>query len=232
VAQLILVRRLDVERHVLIHDLASRIASLRRSHPIRVAIDGVDAAGKTTLADELAPYLKGCGRPVVRASIDGFPNPAVVRRRRGPASPEGYFHDSFNYHALLDALLRPLGPGGSLEFRRAVFDFRTDQPVVAPLERAEPDTILLFDGVFLLRPELRDYFDFSVFVRADFNVTVARAELRDVELFGSPEAVRLRYRERYVPGQQLYLASADPERRASVVINNNDPLQPLVESAV
>jgi uridine kinase len=105
-----------------------------------------------------------------------------------------------------------------------VFDFRRDQPVDLPLERAEPDAILVFDGVFLLRSELREHFDFSVFLRTAFEVTVARAERRDVELFGSPEAVRRRYQTRYVPGQRLYLTAA-----ATMVVNNDDPLQPVLE---
>ncbi|MFN8515402.1 MAG: hypothetical protein U0841_23010 [Chloroflexia bacterium] len=37
--------------------LARRIGAIRRSHPTRVAVDGVDAAGKTTLADALAAVL-------------------------------------------------------------------------------------------------------------------------------------------------------------------------------
>ena len=40
------------ERQNLVRNLASRIVEVVRPHPIRVAIDGVDAAGKTTLADE------------------------------------------------------------------------------------------------------------------------------------------------------------------------------------
>ena len=221
-----------MERRELIASLASTIAALHRPHPLRVAIDGVDASGKTTLANELAPSIEILGRPVLRASIDGFHNPAATRRRRGPTSPEGYFHDSFNHDALIEALLQPLGPGGSLAFRREVFDFRSDQPVEAPLEHAQPDSVLIFDGVFLLRPELRDHFDFSIFLRADFRVTVARAEDRDLHLFGSIQEIRQRYDNRYVPGQRLYLAEVQPERWASVVINNNDPLRPIIEYAV
>lgn len=217
-----------MERQKLLEKLASRISSLHLPHSVRVAIDGIDAAGKTTLADELAGFIGALGRPVIRASIDGFHNFAAIRRRRGSLSPEGYFYDSFNYEALLEVLLRPLGPGGSLVFRRAIFDFRSDKAIAAPLERAEPASILLFDGVFLLRPELREQFDFSVFLRADFRTTVARAEQRDLQLFGSVEEVRRRYQERYVPGQRLYLASVDPERRASLVLDNNDPLNPMV----
>ena len=129
--------------------IASRIAEVRRAHTIRVAIDGVDAAGKTTLANELAPLIDALGHPVIRASIDGFHNPQATRHRRGSLSPEGYFYDSFNYAALIEALLQPLGPGGSGLFRRAVFDFRTDEPVVADAEMAPAEAVLLLDGVFL-----------------------------------------------------------------------------------
>ena len=218
-----------MERRELIDEVATEIAAIERPHPLRVAIDGVDAAGKTTFADELAPAIAALGRPVIRASVDGFHNPAAIRYRQGPLSPEGYFHDSFNYPALIEALLRPLGPEGSLVFRRAVFDFRRDAAVNPPLERAQPNSILLLDGIFLLRPELRTYFDFSIFLRADFSVTLARAEQRDLEFLGTLEEVRRRYRERYVPGQGLYLNSAKPEQWASIVIDNNDPDQPAIE---
>jgi len=49
---------------------------------VRTAIDGPDAAGKTTLADELAVALRERGRDVIRASIDGFHRPRRERYRR------------------------------------------------------------------------------------------------------------------------------------------------------
>lgn len=220
--------RESVQRQELIDEIASRIVAVTRSHPVRVAIDGVDAAGKTTLADALVPELTKRGRPVIRASVDGFHNPAAIRKRRGALSPEGYYQDSFNYPALIDGLLRPLGPGGSLAFRRAVFDFRKDAAVNAPVETAEPNAILVLDGVFLLRPEVRAHLDFSIFLQADFAVTLARAERRDTSLFGDVEEVRRRYRERYIPGQELYLACVEPARWASLVIDNNDPKRPAI----
>src|SRR5450759_1567169 len=59
-------------REQTLHQLASIVVSRIPPHPLRVAIDGIDAAGKTTLADELAPLIEAQGRPVIRASIDGF----------------------------------------------------------------------------------------------------------------------------------------------------------------
>jgi hypothetical protein len=63
-------RSTDVPRRTLIRDLAAHIAGLRRAHPVRVAIDGVDAAGKTTFANELAAAIESLGRRVIRERLD------------------------------------------------------------------------------------------------------------------------------------------------------------------
>jgi uridine kinase len=210
----------------LIEQLTDILVAVRRPHPVRVALDGVDAAGKTTLADALAPAIRRRGRPVIRASVDGFHRPRAERRRRGPESPEGYYHDSFDYPALRAHLLLPLGPGGDRQYRRAVFDFRTDSPVVAPPVAALADAILLCDGVFLLRPELDDCWDYRIFVAVDLAVALQRAVGRDQALFGGAEATRRRYLTRYIPGQQLYLRAVRPQERADAVVANDDPLHP------
>jgi uridine kinase len=215
-----------MERSDLLVELTRRIAAVERPHPVRVAVDGVDAAGKTTLADELAESLRRASRPAIRASIDGFHNPREVRRRRGADSPEGYYRDSFDYHALKLLLLVPLGPGGNRIYRTSAFYFRTDSPAPASPWEAAADSILLFDGVFLLRPELIDLWDYKIFVQADFDVILRRARLRDGGLFGTPEQVEARYRARYIPGQKIYLEQCRPQSSADAVVVNNDPLHP------
>lgn len=213
-------------RREALDELAALIATRVCAHPLRVAIDGVDASGKTTLANELAPLLAGRGRPVIRASIDGFHRSRDERYRRGADSPEGYYHDSFNYPALRERLLLPLGPGGSRRYCHAVFDVRADRPLSATEETASEDAMLLFDGVFLLRPALDDLWEYRVYVDAPFEVTLARAIQRDVALFGSAEVVSARYRQRYIPGQRLYLQEAHPRERADVVVENADSTHP------
>jgi uridine kinase len=217
-----------VKRVQLLDELAHRIVHIERSHPIRVAIDGVDAAGKTGLAEDLVAPIHARGRSVIRASLDGFHHPAHRRYQRGAASPEGYYRDSFNYPALLESLLAPLGPGGSRWYRTAVFDFRTDSAVQVPLCLAESTAVLLFDGVFLLRPELRSYWEFMIFVEAAFEVTLVRAQQRDLALFGTVAEVTQRYEQRYIPGQRLYLEECRPKERATVVVENNDPWHPVL----
>ncbi len=58
------------------------------------------------------------------------------------------------YGSLQHVLLQPLGPTGNGRYQRAVFDFRTDTPLVTRAEQAPLNAILLLDGVFLLHPEL------------------------------------------------------------------------------
>ena len=210
-------------------ELARAIDATERGHPIRVAIDGVGASGKTVLADGLADSLVGLGRTVIRASIDGFHRPRAVRYARGSTSPEGYLDDSFDYNAVRSCLLVPLGPGGNLRYRTAVFDFRSESPVDSPERTADPNAVLLFDGVFILRREFREVWDFSIFVDAGFDVTLTRALERDLSLFGSRRAVRERYERRYIPGERLYLKRCRPREHADVLVRNDEPANPALE---
>lgn len=214
-------------RAAVLDGLAADISGVKPGHPTRVAIDGVDGAGKTTLADELVAPIARSGRQIIRASIDGFHRPRAERLSRGD-TPEGYYLDSFNYPALKDVLLGPLGSGGSRRISTSVFNYRTDSESVSPFLTAAPDAILLFDGVFLLRPELNDYWDFRIFLQVGFEETLRRVTTRDAELFGSPSAVVARYQQRYVPGQMLYLDSVRPQSLADVVVDNTDPDHPAL----
>jgi uridine kinase len=216
----------EAARSLVLEHLTDRIVAIGRPHPIRVAIDGLTAAGKTTLVDELVPAIARRGRPVIRASIDDFHRPRAERYQRGLLSPEGYYLDSFDYPAVRAVLLLPLGPGGSRRYRSAFFDSWTESPIEAPEQEAPPDAVLLVDGVFLFRPELDDLWDVRIFVDAKLDEAVRRGIKRDQVWMGSLEAARERYQTRYVPGERIYLAAVHPHQRADVIVENTDPANP------
>jgi uridine kinase len=215
-------------REELLDRLAAAIASIRADHVVRVAIDGHDGAGKTRLADELVPLIGRRGRPVVRISADGFHRPRAERYRLGELSAEGYYRHAFDLDAIIRYVLEPLGPGGSQTYRRAAFDLEADAPAGDPVQVASPRAVLLMDGVFLLRPELRSHWEFAVFVEANPSEILHRALAREVARSGSEEHVRERYERRYLPAHELYEAEVHPRRLADVVIENSDPDAPLV----
>jgi uridine kinase len=211
-------------RSMLLGRLSDAIVRLPTPRVVRVAIDGVDGAGKSVFGDELASSLTSRGRRVIRASVDSFHQPRSLRYRLGRESPEGFFRDSYDYPQLRAMLLDPLSPGGHGRYRAAAYDHRSDAPVSAPEAQAAPGDILVFDGIFLHRPELRPYWGCSVFLEVDVSVSMARCAARD----GGSADPRAPANRRYVEGQQLYLRECTPQRYASVVIDNNRLDSPTV----
>jgi uridine kinase len=122
-----------VERERDVGRLAERIRRL--PHPARVAVDGVDAAGKTTLADELAARLDGAAR----LSADDFLRPPEERYRQGRESAKGFYDDSFDHERLRAAVLaapEPVIVDGIFLFRPELDDLWTFR-VFVRIELAE-----------------------------------------------------------------------------------------------
>jgi uridine kinase len=192
--------------------------------PLLVAIDGIDAAGKTVLAKELTKKLSEVGVEVIESSIDGFHNPRLVRYKKGAESAEGYYLDSFNLDALKFFLLDPLKIG-DLRYKPQVFDYSVDKCVISPFIEAASDSVLIFDGVFVHRPELRDYWDYSIYLHITEEESIRRGITRNPE---DEEEARHRYKTRYIAGQHIYHRESDPMRHADIVIDNNDPENPVI----
>lgn len=216
-------------RAAVLDDLASLITGIASSTPIRIAIDGRTASGKTTLADELAAVLGETGREVIRTSIDGFHRPKVERYARGRHSAEGYYNDARDLPAINALLLSPLGPGGDLRYRTASFDLDSDQPVEQEPRIASPDAILIVDGTFLQRPELRDGWDLAIFVDTSEQVSEQRGIDRDAGRLGGEDAARRLYTARYKPAFAIYERMCTPTSAADAILDNDDLARPVLK---
>jgi uridine kinase len=201
------------------------MCAVRAAGIVRVGVDGGEGAGKTTLGDELAAAVRDLGRPVIRASVDSFHNPRAVRYRRGRDSPQGFFLDSYDYGLLQRVLLDPLSPGGSGRYRVAAFDYVEDEPTLTPERVAAPNAVLIFDGIFVHRSELSGYWDYSIFLRVSFDTSIPRCAHGRPELSPDPRAES---NLRYVDGQRIYLRTCEPEKLATIVIDNESLDAPFV----
>lgn len=209
-----------------VDDIGARLLALPAAPVLKVAVDGVDGVGKTTFADRLGQWLDARSREVIRSSVDGFHNPRSIRHRLGRASPEGFYRDSYDYTALRLNLLDPLSRGGSGRYRTAVFDHFTDSSVIYPELEAREDAILIFDGLFLHRPGLRDYWDFTIFLDAPFEITVPRGAARGAG-FGDPDPLSPS-NHRYVEGHMIYFREARPQDHATIVVDYSELSHPRV----
>ena len=198
-----------------------------------VAIDGIDGAGKSTFADELARVLRADGVAVIRSTTDSFHNPRSVRWTRGKASPDGFYLDSHDLATLRRVLLEPLSATPPQPYRAAAFDEPSDSPVVATEERADAGSVLLFDGLFLQRPELRRYWDLVVWLDGQGRVDRRRLDWASRDCPPGPAALPhlvgcWGLLARYHLGMRRYLDECDPITGADIVIANDDLASPAI----
>ena len=210
-------------RQQLLGGLVDRILALRLDHPTRVGIDGHSAAGKTTLADELAATLRTkTARPVLRVMIDHFKRHVDLRTQYPAGSPQNYYFEMFDVDAIRDELLAPLGPGGHRRYRTQILDFSGRTPIDSGVHLSPDDAILVADGGFLQKPALSRHWDLLVYLHIEVADVLHRGTVRDQAYMDSAEAAAERYRTYYIPGEQLYLAEVRPAERADIVIDNRD----------
>ncbi|GAA3108442.1 uridine kinase [Kribbella aluminosa] len=217
------------DRAAVLEEVAGAVLGVEREHPVRVAVDGCSAAGKTTLADELADVLRRrAEREVIRAGFDYFKRPPELRTTYPLESPESYYYEVYDNEAIRARLLEPLGPGGSRRYTTALREANAITALDAPVQTASPQAILIADGCFLQRPELDDCWDLRIYVHITFETVLHRGTERDAAWMDSPEAAAHRYRTRYIPAERLYVDHLNPATHAQLLINNENPTNPTL----
>ncbi|NEM90412.1 uridine kinase [Galbitalea soli] len=182
-----------------------------------VAVDGREGAGGAPFADELAEELRRRGHEAFRASIDGFHRPRAERYRRGRDSAEGFYLDSYDYATFRRVLIEPFRIGRIGSFVPAAFDVTRDAAVEPKWLSGPDDALLLVDGPFLLRPELRGIWNYSIWLDVDPEVALERSAQRGAEAG---------LIERHLGGMELYLRESSPRTRATAIVDNGDPEHP------
>ncbi len=208
------------ERTELIEAVARHIDGLSPAR-LRVCVDGFTASGKTSFGHELATALRHLGRPTLRASLDDFKNPWSEGHLYDRRSGEGYFRNAFDFKSARSLLLEPAGSQGSGEVALCGIDPITQENHQSVTVSAPANAVLIVDGVFAMRPQYDDLWDFRIWLDVDFELSVQRGIARDTDMEGR-EAAEALHRDRYGAAERVYLAEVDPLARADLVIDNRD----------
>lgn len=185
-----------------------------RETPITLGISGVDTAGKTTFANNLAQYLRHRGRHVQLVHVDDFLNPSSIRRADDTA--QGYLRNAFNLEKLAE-VLTDLHNCDSVTM--PLLDFRTDSKHGYTFEARE-NSVIIVEGVLLYRPPIDAMLDYKIYLDISFDEVLRRAQIRDVPQFGP--AFLERYKQKYIPAQQLYMEQYHPKENCQLLIDNRD----------
>ena len=96
--------------------IADHLIAQPADHRLRVAIDGITAAGKTTLAAELTDVVRARGRRAEHLSTDDFHHVRARRYQQGRTSALGYYQDAYDLETFRRFVLYPLGPDGDRRY--------------------------------------------------------------------------------------------------------------------
>ena len=190
-----------------------------------IGINGVDTSGKTVFTNQYSRFLDNIGIKNTVLHIDDFHNPSAIRYQ-GDNEIEAYYNHAFNYHQVIEEILKPLQEVGYLDKQVLCLNLDTDQYENVIHYKIDSDTILLIEGVLLFREPLLSYLEGKVFLHISFDEVLHRAKLRDVPKYG--EGFLQKYCNKYIPIQKRYLSEEAPVQKSDFVINNEDYRNPKI----
>lgn len=173
-----------------------------------VAVDGRGDERTGEFADSLADIFRFIGHTAFRASMRDFHNPRIAADGHGRDAPESLYRDTFDYSLFRRVLTDPYRMGGSAGFVTAGFDQQRDAPIEPKWMTGPEDAVLIVDGLFLNRPELRGLWHYSIFLE--------RPDVQTVPVVDDRQRGAL----------ALYDAEAKPREAATAIIDNREPEHP------
>ena len=161
-----------------VSDLLDRLFRIDRAHRTLLAgIDGCGGSGKSTLASALA---SAATESVAVVAMDDFYRPSDERRE----SPRHAVGDNFDWRRLREQVLVPVARNESAQYQR--YDWGSDR--LAEWHLVPTGGAVIVEGLYSTRTELRDFYDFTIWVEAAPEVRLARglpATARTHETVGS-----------------------------------------------
>lgn len=193
----------------------------RNDFPLIVGINGIDTSGKTYLSKIIEKELKLLGYTVQVIHVDDFHNPIPIRFS-GKDQIDDYYNFSFDFKKLVDEVLEPIKSKHKLSKTITHLNLATDKFEIEKRYKVSTDTIVILEGVFIFKDEIRKYLDYNIFIQISEREMNKRAFERDANVIGNEESVMFDYKNKYFPTQQKYLKLFPPEVYAHMIINNND----------
>ncbi len=183
--------------------LSSRLVSeLGSKRCLVVALDGAGGAGKSTLAKRLS---EACSLISVIHGDDFYA--PLDENEREALTPESGYMRYFDWERMRDRLLEPLSNGDSAHYQR--YDWGSNQ--LSEWIDQPAKGIILIDGVYSFRPELRVFYGYSIFVDTPRTECLTRLVKRGEN---TGELIR-----RWRAAEDYYLTHITPASFVSIVVS-------------
>jgi uridine kinase len=200
---------------------ARGLAPAERS--LLAAISGIDGSGKGYVSERLAAALRARGLGVAVINADGWLR--LPHERFSEANPgEHFYRHAIRFDELFGELVLPLRDQRSC---RVTMDFVEETATRTRRHTVEFDDVdvIILEGIFLLKRELRAHYDLSIWVDCSFATALQRAIARGQEGLNA-EATARAYRRIYFAAQEIHFSRDGPRMAATLIIGNDRANRP------
>ena len=185
-----------------------------------VGLSGIDASGKGYLAERLRGNLEQIGLNVALVGVDGWLN--LPRARSSLVDPGLCFYEhGFRLDELFAQLVLPLCANRSLNLEmdyaeQTAHKYRRHRYTFSRVD------IVLLEGIFVFKRELRPHFDLACWIGCTFETAMKRAIQPCQEGLTREETIHV-YETIYWPAQHIHFQRDRPRESADLIINNDPP---------
>lgn len=178
-----------------------------------IGIDGLGGAGKTSKAKELQYILNRHGISSEILHIDDFIHPRNIRYADSIEEWKCYYDLQWRYDYISN-ILKKFKKEDRFKEEIEIYNKETDCYDAEMLE-LNPETVLIVEGVFLQRKELKDLFDFVIYIDVPKEERLIRVLKRDTYI-GNEYEIEEKYQKRYFPAEDYYVKTCQPSKCANL----------------
>ena len=166
----------------------------RKKEVVLIAIDGVCGAGKTTLAELLQ---KEIGNGVI-IQLDDFYSPIL---------------QAADLQRLKEQVILPLH--NHQEAKYQIYEWKSDS--FSDWHILKPEGIFIFEGVYALENNIRDYYDLKIWIDCPVDLGLKRGIARDIERDGVDNTDK--WINIWSPLEKKYKNEQEPNKTADYIID-------------
>lgn len=184
-----------------------------------IGIDGLGGAGKTTLVNSFKLQLQNENYSSYVLHIDDFIHPKRIRYDSSKEEWYCYYNLQWRYDYLVKEILSPIKNGEIIDKQIEIYNKESDEYFTQRVNLVH-GSVLILEGVFLQRKELKDYLDFVIYLDVPQEVRLNRVLARD-SYIGGLEDIKCKYEKRYFPAEEKYMLEYSPIENADFVLKNS-----------
>ncbi|WP_346885482.1 uridine kinase [Clostridium sp. UBA4395] len=181
-----------------------------------IGIDGLGGAGKSTIVNSLKVQLQKEKYYTYVLHIDDFIHPKHIRYDESKEEWDCYYNIQWRYDYLVKEILSPVKRGDEIYKLIELYDKENDGYIKQQV-LIEHGTVLLLEGIFLQRKEIRRYLDFIIYLDVPQEVRLSRVIKRDGYIGGLKD-IKCKYERRYFPAEERYILDYSPIENADFVV--------------